>query len=60
MNMSKWLISLCFAILTLSQTPPNWGSNPVYTVRVAMLYDKPVTRWNFTYYYDWNKKVERY
>jgi hypothetical protein len=44
----------------MSQIPPFWGGNPRYTVRVKMLYDSPKIVWNFTYYYDWNFKVEKY
>jgi hypothetical protein len=51
---------LIFATLVSCQTPPNWGGNPRYTVKVKMLNDDPVATWNFTYYYDWNQKVERY
>jgi hypothetical protein len=45
---------------TLTQTPPIWGGNTRYSVDVNILYDKPIMRWNFTYYYDWNVKSERY
>lgn len=54
------LCVLVLATLIMSQTPPNWGGNPRYTVKVKILNDHPVTTWNFTYYYDWNQKVERY
>jgi len=49
------LVAVCFAI-----SPPMWGGNPVYTVRVEMLNNAPVAKWNFTYYYNSNLKVERY
>jgi hypothetical protein len=58
---------LALAILLLTvlgvavgQTPPSWGGNPRYTVRVKMLNDKPAVSWNFTYFYDWTLKAERY
>ena len=51
------LCVLVLASLISSQTPPNWGGNPRYTVKVKMLNDDPVATWNFTYYYDWNQKV---
>lgn len=54
------ILALVAVTSCLAADPPFWGGNPVYTVNVSMLYDKPVLRWNFTYYYDWNKKAERY
>lgn len=42
------------------QTPPTWGGNPRYTVKVKLLNNYPIATWNFIYYYDWNLKVERY
>lgn len=42
--------------ITLSQAPPIWGGNIRYSVNVSILYDDPIMRWNFTYYYDWNVK----
>ena len=58
------MISGCFVALLLgyciAQTPPTWGGNPRYTVNVLMTYDDPITKWNFTYYYDWSIKAERY
>ena len=59
----KILNFLCLALLLAfinCQTPPNWGNNPTYTVSVYMVYDDPAVNWTFTYYYDWNKKVEKY
>ena len=55
-------IFLLFAIFScsFSQTPPIWGGNMRYSVNVSILYDQPIMRWNFTYYYDWNVKSERY
>lgn len=54
------LAVLILAALVSCQTPPNWGGNPRYTVKVKMLNDDPVATWNFTYFYDWNLKAERY
>ena len=48
---------ILFIALGYSQTPPTWGGNPRYTVRVKMLNNDPAIYWNFTYYYDWNLKV---
>lgn len=42
--------------ISLSQNPPIWGGNIRYSVNVSILYDDPIMRWNFTYYYDWNVK----
>ena len=44
-------------IMVQSQTPPTWGGNTRYTVKVRMLNNDPAIYWNFTYYYDWNQKV---
>ena len=54
------VVLACLVIAGLSQSPPFWGGNPRYTVKVKMLYDQPIVRWNFTYYYDWSLKAERY
>lgn len=54
------LMFLAAVVLVNAQTPPSWGGNPRYTVKVKMLNDKPVATWNFTYFYDWSQKVERY
>lgn len=54
------LILFCFFQASLAQTPPMWGGNPRYTVKVEMLNNKPAIKWNFTYYYDWSQKAERY
>lgn len=53
------LLSLvCLLITQIStQTPPNWGGNPRYTVKVKMQNNNPAVNWTFTYYYDWNLKV---
>ena len=56
----KNLLLFLLLVVAFSQTPPPWGGNPVYTVRVKMLNNDPITTWNFTYYYDWNLKAERY
>lgn len=56
-NIFKIALALCFVCIIYTQTPPNWGGNPRYTVKVNMLNDDPATRWNFTYFYDWNQKV---
>lgn len=53
------LIALVLA-LTQCQKPPIWGGNFQYVVNVSILYDDPIMRWNFTYYYNWNFKAERY
>jgi hypothetical protein len=49
-----FIVIVCLAF---AQTPPIWGGNTRYSVNVNMLYDKPVMRWNFTYYYDSNLKA---
>lgn len=60
------MVGLYFNILAtlligvFSQSPPTWGGNPRYTVKVTILNDNPAVVWNFTYYYDWNLKAERY
>lgn len=58
------LLSLCMltaiVAVVICQNFPIWGGNTRYSVNVNMLYDKPIMRWNFTYYYDWNLKAERY
>ena len=49
-----------FALLVwiaLSQTPPTWGGNPRYTVKVGMVNNDPQVNWTFTYYYDWSLKA---
>lgn len=56
----KNIILILIISLAIAQTPPNWGGNPRYTVKVKMLNDNPIQTWNFTYYYDWNLKSERY
>jgi hypothetical protein len=48
------------AVVLSAQTPPSWGGNPRYTVKVKMLNNDPIVSWNFTYFYDWNLKAERY
>jgi len=58
--MFKIIFLLLICGLVSSQTPPTWGGNPRYTVKVKMLNNDPKVIWNFTYYYDWNQKVERY
>jgi hypothetical protein len=55
----KYFTFVLIAVLlgvTLTQTPPIWGGNTRYSVNVSILYDDPIMRWNFTYYYDWNVK----
>ena len=57
---------LIFAIVTMfvlqivAQTPPTWGGNPRYTVKVGMVNNDPKVNWTFTYFYDWSQKAERY
>ena len=58
--MNLRLVIPAFALILLQiscQTPPMWGGNPRYTVKVAMVYDDPKANWTFTYYYDWSQKV---
>lgn len=57
---SDLVILATLVVLALAQTPPNWGGNPRYTVKVKMLNDDPAVVWNFTYFYDWSLKSERY
>ncbi len=54
------LICLILLYSASGQTPPSWGGNPRYTVKVKLLNNQPVATWNFMYYYDSTKKVERY
>lgn len=54
------VVFACLLMVVLSQKPPFWGGNPRYTVKVLMLNDNPAVSWNFTYYYDWSLKAERY
>lgn len=56
----KLVLLTFFLALCSCQTPPNWGGNPRYTVKVGMVNNDPQVNWTFTYYYDWSKKVERY
>lgn len=56
----KYLSILLLVLLANAATPPSWGGNPRYTVKVKMLNDDPVATWNFIYYYDWTIKAERY
>ena len=59
--MLKLLAILLFLVLLSNQqSPPFWGGNPQYTVRVLMTNDHPAMQWNFTYYYDATLKAERY
>lgn len=58
--MNKLIFGFVVCVLMMliqAQTPPSWGGNPRYTVRVNILNNAPAVRWNFTYYYDWNQKV---
>ena len=55
--MFKIIFLLFLTRLIAAQTPPFWGGNPRYTVKVTMLNDDPKAIWNFTYYYDWNQKT---
>jgi hypothetical protein len=59
-NLYFGLLFVMLSALVSCQTPPSWGGNPRYTVKVKLLNNKPVATWNFIYYYDWNLKVERY
>ena len=53
MNKGYFLWVFCLAITgILSQTPPFWGGNPRYSVKVHFTYDHPISQWNFTYLYD--------
>ena len=54
------LVLSVLVVLTISQTPPNWGGNTRYTVKVGMVNNDPQVNWTFTYYYDWSIKSERY
>lgn len=51
------LVLVLTTIGVLSQTPPIWGGNLQYSVNVSIIYDKPIMKWNFTYYYNWNLKA---
>jgi hypothetical protein len=57
----RLIVSLILITLTFTTpTPPIWGGALQYSVNVSMIYNKPVMTWNFTYYYNWNLKAERY
>ena len=60
MNKLSFLLILSVIAIASSQKPPFWGGNPVYSVNVSFLYNDPVMTWNFTYFYNWNLKAERY
>lgn len=50
---------LGFSLLILGvlcQNPPIWGGSLQYSVNVSLLNNKPIMRWNLTYYYNWNVK----
>ena len=47
-------------VVIAAQTPPGWGGNTRYTVKVGMVNNDPQVNWTFTYYYDWSIKAERY
>ena len=49
-----------FVLQIVAQTPPTWGGNPRYTVKVGMVNNDPKVNWTFTYFYDWSQKAERY
>lgn len=58
MNSSLFALVCVLLLCTGSpQTPPSWGGNPRYTVKVKLLNNQPVATWNFMYYYDSTKKV---
>lgn len=58
---TKCLLLSCLLVVILAQpSPPWWGGNPQYKVKVLMTYDSPVMTWNFSYYYDSTIKAERY
>lgn len=59
-NIVFFAILALLSINSFSQSPPIWGGNLQYSVNVSILYDKPVMKWNFTYYYNWKLKAERY
>lgn len=54
------LILTIFSVAFSSPTPPYWGGNPQYTIKVLMTNDDPKMQWNFTYYYDAIIHAERY
>jgi len=60
MKILSFVLLISCLCVAFSQTPPIWGGNLRYSVNVSILYDDPIMRWNFTYYYDWNVKAERY
>jgi hypothetical protein len=60
---------LCLRLITVltllilsstAPTPPIWGGALQYSVNVSLINNKPIMTWNFTYYYNWNLKSERY
>ena len=54
------LLVILMGLTFSAPTPPIWGGALQYTVNVSFIYDDPVMTWNFTYYYNWNLKAERY
>ena len=51
------IVALLCIIKINTQTPPTWGGNPRYTVKVGMVNNDPQVNWTFTYYYDWSLKA---
>lgn len=54
--MKIYLFFLGLIFLIASQTPPGWGGNTRYSVKVGMVNNDPQVNWTFTYYYDWSIK----
>lgn len=55
--LAKIALSIMLIVCLSAQSqPPIWGGSLQYSVNVSFIYDNPVMKWNFTYYYDWNVK----
>jgi len=55
------LLKLIFTTIVMvialnAATPPIWGGSLMYSVNVSFIYDDPIMKWNFTYYYNWKLK----
>ena len=58
----KFVIIVCLLLVLAASednpTPPGWGGNPQFSVKVNEVLN--TTAFSFMYYYNWNLKAERY
>ena len=59
--MNKVLLILASVVIlqVVCSSPPFWGGNQRYTVKVDMHRYNNTANWTFMYYYDWSNKGER-